>query len=163
MWLAATLRKSSPKPNDTIQHTKYEYSLECRLGVDLNGLQQTGELRGSEGAAAENKALKKQMQWEENPSCLAAVSLCWDDKGIGKNDWRPSEPPHKLKYVHMHCINKKLRCGRAIEIKMTVILFFLLPQRKTRTKLRGVCFSQRCLILLQVYLKWKKSLFSKIH
>lgn len=138
MWLAATLRKSSPKPNDTIQHTKYEYSLECRLGVDLNGLQQTGELRGSEGAAAENKALKKQMQWEENPSCLAAVSLCWDDKGIGKNDWRPSEPPHKLKYVHMHCINKKLRCGRAIEIKMTVWFYFSYCLREKREQNSGV-------------------------
>lgn len=47
------------------------------------------ELFGSEGAAAENKLLKKRrMQAEENISSVAAVPLCRDDKGSGKKrDW----------------------------------------------------------------------------
>lgn len=59
VWLAATLRMFSPKPEfitlHIIRHTKCES--ECRLEVELNGLQQTEELRGSELTAAENKAM----------------------------------------------------------------------------------------------------------
>lgn len=98
----------------------------------MNDSQYSGELLGSEGAAAENKALKKQMQREENPSCLAAVSLCWDDKGSGKKDWIPTG-------VHLSPHTKTENVDvESWEWKVCVVLFFLLPHRAMKTNIRNM-------------------------
>lgn len=59
---------------------------ECRKQVDLQRVE-SGELLGSEGAAAENKVLKKQMQWEEihlvSPLCHCAVVIKVVERKIG--------------------------------------------------------------------------------
>lgn len=65
------------------------------------------------------------MQWEENPSCLIAVSLCYGNKGSEKKDWMQT-CVHLSPHMNMCIVYTKQKnngdVGKIMRVKMSVCI-----------------------------------------